>query len=640
MRFFLVLLFLLICCTLAFSQGYLTPLDFGLRTMEHGRVDFSHTPPNILCGNFNNDSYPDIARFNGNKLEIFYFQDQGYSVRPQSEKYFDQPIHSINHDSDPWDNVDNIVVTLQDGSQQTIWKKGGRLDLELQEGFLPATWKQEPPRQVCDFDFQMNWESPGHPWGMDKVAVGDLDNDGINELVTWWKDSMYADTAYMLIYKSTGDNQYELFMQEPFWNMFPDPYTPRLNFLLIGDLDQNGQKELIFTAQYIYVWEFSAPGVYTAYHSVFSWLNSTQDLKIGDINQDGRPELIQVGGNPALPHPGSYQVVEFAGKNPQNHVWGFNELAVVAQDWIDYFLAVGDFNNDGILEIVSGYVPFMMSWDDTWIQYFTYQPGEPTEALVQHWMFPGVYSVCMNPVIGDFDNDSRNELYAAGPGGFSSSSNGTGSAYVWKKTSADTGQVVWWDTTSMVVGPTGAAAGIVDSTLCINNNVGWDDSYFTLFGYRNNQYQCLWQSQPLINRSFSHPISFCDLDQDGKMEFIDGELIGPAPVTWKLFDWEQTASGIGFQPVETLPRSFILHPNIPNPFNNSTDISFELPTQSEVELTIYDIAGRMILDWKQDNLSPGRHSYRWQADHLSSGLYLVTLHAAGKQFTQKAVLLK
>jgi hypothetical protein len=48
----------------------------------------------------------------------------------------------------------------------------------------------------------------------------------------------------------------------------------------------------------------------------------------------------------------------------------------------------------------------------------------------------------------------------------------------------------------------------------------------------------------------------------------------------------------------------------------------------------------MILDWKQDNLLPGRHSYHWQADHLSSGLYLVTLHAAGNHITQKAVLLK
>jgi hypothetical protein len=624
----------------SYAQTWLTPLDFGLRPADHGRIDYRHTPPNVLVGHFNNDSYPDIARFTGNTLEIYYFQDQGYPCRPQATKSYPQPIKSFAHDNNPWDNVDNIVVILQDGYKQTVWKKGGWLDLEISEGFLPVSWKNSPPRQICDFDFQMTWESEGHPWGMDNVAVGDLDNDGINELVTWWKDSLYADTAYMLIYKSIGNNQYDLFMQEPFWDMFPSPYAPALNFLLISDLDQNGQKELIFTCQYCYFWEFSAPGVYTAYHSVFSFLTAVRDLKIGDINQNGILELIQVGGTPSLPHPGSYQVEEFAGKNPQNHVFGFNTLGAVVQDWIDITIAVGDFNNDGIPEIVSGYGGPLYCWYDTWIQYFTYDAGA-VHPLVQHWMAPGVYSVCANPVIGDFDNDSLNELYTAGPGGFSPSSNGTGAAYIWKRTSTDTGQVVWWDTTSMFFSPSGVAAGRVDSVLCINNNVHyWDFNYFTLFGYQNNHYQCLWQSPYFYDRYFLWSMSFSDLDQDGKMEFVDGEVILPAPVTWKICDWEQTSSVIGFQPVETQPQSFILNPISPNPFNHDTDISFELPTQSNVEITIYDIAGRMILDRKLNNLSPGNHSFNWQADYLSSGLYLITLHAAGQHFTQKAVLLK
>jgi len=302
-------------------------------------------------------------------------------------------------------------------------------------------------------------------------------------------------------------------------------------------------------------------------------------------------------------------------------------------------LAVGDFNNDGEVEIVSGWPGYLYSWDDTWIQYFTYDSVSPI--LIQHWLFPGVYAVCTNPVIGDFDNDLENELFASGFGGHSFGSNGSGSAFIWKRTSADTGQVVWWDTTSMIYAPSGATAGMIDSTLCIINNViYWVDGYFTLFGNHNNQYQRLWQSFYFHDHTFSYPISICDVDQDGKMEFVDGEDIGPAPVTWKICDWEQIASGIGFQPIEFVPHSFVLHQNIPNPFNGSTVITFELSCPSSIDLTIFDIAGRMVLDWKQDNLAPGQHSYTWQASHLSSGIYLVTLHAAGNIFTQKAVLLK
>ncbi len=95
-----------------------------------------------------------------------------------------------------------------------------------------------------------------------------------------------------------------------------------------------------------------------------------------------------------------------------------------------------------------------------------------------------------------------------------------------------------------------------------------------------------------------------------------------------------------YQPIE-----YKLFPPYPNPFNPEVNISFELPENGEVSLTIYNILGQRVdrlIDL--DYYVKGTHTIRWNisqsAINVSSGTYIVQLHTKNASLTQKIVYVK
>lgn len=85
----------------------------------------------------------------------------------------------------------------------------------------------------------------------------------------------------------------------------------------------------------------------------------------------------------------------------------------------------------------------------------------------------------------------------------------------------------------------------------------------------------------------------------------------------------------------------VLHENYPNPFNPSTQISFDLSQNSRVNLTVYDILGREVATLVNGkNLSNGTYSFTFDASGLSSGVYIYRLNSNGEMQTRKMTLLK
>ena len=73
------------------------------------------------------------------------------------------------------------------------------------------------------------------------------------------------------------------------------------------------------------------------------------------------------------------------------------------------------------------------------------------------------------------------------------------------------------------------------------------------------------------------------------------------------------------------PHKFYLEQNYPNPFNPSTKISYQLNTQSHIQLTIYDISGREIKTLVKQSQIVGTHSINFDATGLASGVYIYKL---------------
>jgi hypothetical protein len=100
-----------------------------------------------------------------------------------------------------------------------------------------------------------------------------------------------------------------------------------------------------------------------------------------------------------------------------------------------------------------------------------------------------------------------------------------------------------------------------------------------------------------------------------------------------------TTVGVEQQP-PSIPTTFGLSQNFPNPFNPKTVISYQLPVASMTSLKIYDILGREIAALVNEVKSPGWYSIQWNAQNLPSGIYFYRLEAGSFVETRKLVLLK
>lgn len=89
-----------------------------------------------------------------------------------------------------------------------------------------------------------------------------------------------------------------------------------------------------------------------------------------------------------------------------------------------------------------------------------------------------------------------------------------------------------------------------------------------------------------------------------------------------------------------LPTTYSLNQNYPNPFNPATTISFNLPEQSRVKVTIYDALGNQLEVIANEVKNAGNHEVKWNASKYASGVYLYKLEANDFVQVRKMVLMK
>ena len=106
-----------------------------------------------------------------------------------------------------------------------------------------------------------------------------------------------------------------------------------------------------------------------------------------------------------------------------------------------------------------------------------------------------------------------------------------------------------------------------------------------------------------------------------------------------------TVNGMSSENESLLPAEFALHQNYPNPFNPQTKIRYDLPENSMVNITVYDMLGREVKTLVNQVQNAGFKSIIWDATNdygkaISAGIYLYQIQAGDYIHTQKMVLLK
>ncbi|MBC8383032.1 MAG: T9SS type A sorting domain-containing protein, partial [Candidatus Cloacimonetes bacterium] len=83
----------------------------------------------------------------------------------------------------------------------------------------------------------------------------------------------------------------------------------------------------------------------------------------------------------------------------------------------------------------------------------------------------------------------------------------------------------------------------------------------------------------------------------------------------------------------------VLVNNYPNPFNPTTTIRFSITQSSKVELTIYDVKGRLVETLVNDDVLPSTYTHTWNAQNIPSGTYFYQLKVNDHVVDTKSMIL-
>ncbi len=91
---------------------------------------------------------------------------------------------------------------------------------------------------------------------------------------------------------------------------------------------------------------------------------------------------------------------------------------------------------------------------------------------------------------------------------------------------------------------------------------------------------------------------------------------------------------------QSIPASFSLSQNFPNPFNPTTTVEYSVASKEHVAIEVFNTLGQVVSMVVNDVRVPGVYRAEWNASHVSSGLYFYRMRAGRFVDTKKMVVIK
>jgi hypothetical protein len=83
-----------------------------------------------------------------------------------------------------------------------------------------------------------------------------------------------------------------------------------------------------------------------------------------------------------------------------------------------------------------------------------------------------------------------------------------------------------------------------------------------------------------------------------------------------------------------------LSQNFPNPFNPVTEICYQLPKDSYIVLTVYDVLGQEVQVLVDGLVKAGYRSAVWDAKDAASGIYFIQMQTGNFVERRKMALIR
>ena len=148
--------------------------------------------------------------------------------------------------------------------------------------------------------------------------------------------------------------------------------------------------------------------------------------------------------------------------------------------------------------------------------------------------------------------------------------------------------------------------------------------------------------------TWSSPVTYTDNQpyyNKPAIEYLGNKKFGVVYLSWHtpergaFFDLNNMLVDVDDQKVE-IPSNFDLSQNYPNPFNPSTLIRYQIPSQSQVSIKVYDALGTLIQELVNEDQSAGSYELEFNAEKLASGVYFYRIQAGSFIKTKKMMLVR
>ena len=161
-------------------------------------------------------------------------------------------------------------------------------------------------------------------------------------------------------------------------------------------------------------------------------------------------------------------------------------------------------------------------------------------------------------------------------------------------------------------------------------------------------YTCFGTEFNLLSSSDNCEVASVTNDfNDGTALNAEEFPIGTTTITWTVTDNAGNEAECSFDvivdivsDIKTINNNTNIIQTYPNPFNEKTTINFATKTEGKVQISIYNIAGKLVKTIMQENKQSGNHSIELNSIDMQSGLYFCEIITPDYQTTIKLILSK
>lgn len=409
--------------------------------------------------------------------------------------------------------------------------------------------------------------------------------------------------------------------------------------LYATDLDNNGLLEMnIKRSQDFYNYEAlsdtSLPDSFNFKYRMWEISGAIGSETFLYLDNDDMTDIVYVGDDSTEPYGQKIFVAEYQA-DVNNFVKRF---AYRPDDWRVSGISVGDFDNDGYKEFVTGSIHgvvyvFENSGDNTYQSTFIDSIGAPN-----------AYLTCAT---NDMDKNGKSEFFVGGSAYYNETS---GTKIYWFEADGDNN---YKKIRSIFL----IGTGVLGTTELYNYDVnadGTDDLVFAFAGYVfilnwNNdtkQFDVFYKTYINLGYSEIQSANIYDVSKDGRPDLLISIVDACNEPRSQTYYYEnKTYTSINETQTSKI-YGYDLLKNYPNPFNNATTIVFNIPKPTNLSLSIYNLNGRHIVSLINDQrFTAGRHKLIWngrnkQGKEVSSGVYFVKLQNGRESEFKKLLLVK